>query len=77
MHLIREAEHWNALGAGEPEQIITATLADFAKALDHVTVPSGVPAETLKQLAWNLERLEAGGEIGDRPITYRRPRSRP
>jgi serine/threonine-protein kinase HipA len=76
-HLIREAEHWNALGTGEPEQIITATLADFAKALDHVTVPSGVPAAALKQLAWNLERLEAGGEIGDRPNTYRRPRRRP
>jgi hypothetical protein len=27
MHLIREAEHWNALGAGEPEQMITATRA--------------------------------------------------
>jgi serine/threonine-protein kinase HipA len=23
-HLIREAEHWNALGTGEPEQIVTA-----------------------------------------------------
>ena len=42
-HLIREAEHWNALGTGEPEQIVTATLADFAKALDHVTVPPASP----------------------------------
>jgi serine/threonine-protein kinase HipA len=33
-HLIREAERWNALGPGEPEQIVTATLTDFAKALD-------------------------------------------
>jgi serine/threonine-protein kinase HipA len=33
-HLIRGAEHWNALSAGEPEQIVTATLADFAKALE-------------------------------------------
>ena len=76
-HLIREAEHWNALGTGEPEQIVTATLADFAKALDHVTVPPGMPAATLTQLAWNLERLQAGGEIGDRPSTYRRRRKRP
>jgi serine/threonine-protein kinase HipA len=54
-HLIREAEHWNALGTGEPEQIVTATLADFAKALDHVTVPPGVLAATTAQLAWNTE----------------------
>jgi hypothetical protein len=60
-HLIREAEHWNALGTGEPEQIVTATLSDFAKALDHVTVPPGMPAATLTQLAWNVERLQAGG----------------
>lgn len=76
-HLIREAEHWNALGTGEPEQIVTATLADFAKALDHVTVPPGVLAATTAQLAWNTERLQAGGEIGDRPTSYGRRRRRP
>jgi serine/threonine-protein kinase HipA len=76
VHLIREAEHWNALGAGEPEQIVAATLADFAKALDHVTVPPGVPAATATQLAWNVERLQAGVEIGDRPAGYRRRRRR-
>jgi serine/threonine-protein kinase HipA len=76
-HLIREAERWNALGTGEPEQIVTATLADFAQALDHVTVPPGVLAATTAQLAWNTERLQAGGEIGDRPTSYRRRRRRP
>jgi serine/threonine-protein kinase HipA len=76
-HLIREAERWNALSAGEPEQIVTATLADFAKALDLVTVPPGVPAAATTQLAWNVERLQAGGEIGERPPGYRRPRRRP
>jgi serine/threonine-protein kinase HipA len=76
-HLIREAEHWNALGTGEPEQIVTATLADFAKALDHVTVPPGVLAATTAQLAWNIERLQAGGEIGDRPTSYHRRHRRP
>jgi serine/threonine-protein kinase HipA len=76
-HLIREAGRWNALGPSEPEQIITATLADFAKALDHVTPPPGVLAATVTQLAWNLERLQAGGEIGDRPASYRRRRRRP
>jgi serine/threonine-protein kinase HipA len=76
-HLIREAGRWNALGNGEPEQIITGTLADFAKALDHVTPPPGVPAATVTQLAWNLERLQAGGEIGERPASYRRRRRRP
>lgn len=75
-HLIREAEHWNALGTGEPEQIVTATLADFAKALDHVTAPPGVPAATATQLAWNVERLQAGEEIGERPAGYRRRRRR-
>ena len=75
-HLIREAERWNALGPGEPEQIVTATLADFAKALDHVTVPPGVPAATATQLAWNVERLQTGGEIGERPAGYRRRRRR-
>jgi serine/threonine-protein kinase HipA len=73
-HLIREAERWNALGTGEPEQIVTATLADFAKALDHVTVPPGVPAATATQLAWNVERLQFGEEIGERPAGYRRRR---
>jgi serine/threonine-protein kinase HipA len=76
-HLIREAGRWNALGPSEPEQIITATLADFAKALDHVTPPPGVLAATVTQLAWNLERLQAGGEIGDRQASYRRRRRRP
>jgi serine/threonine-protein kinase HipA len=76
-HLIREAERWNALSPGEAEQIITATLADFAKALDHVTPPPGVPAATMTQLAWNLQRLQAGGEIGDRPTSYRQRRRRP
>jgi serine/threonine-protein kinase HipA len=76
-HLIREAEHWNALGTGEPEQIVTATLADFAKALDLVKVPPGVPVATTTQLAWNVERLQAGGEIGKRPAGYRRRHRRP
>ncbi len=71
-HLIREAERWNALGAGEAERIVTATLADFAAALDHVAVPHGVPAAAAGQLAWNVERLQAGGEIGERPAGHRR-----
>jgi serine/threonine-protein kinase HipA len=75
-HLIREAERWNALSTGEPEQIVTATLADFTKALDHVIVPPGVPAAAAAQLAWNVERLQAGAEIGERPRTYRRRRTR-
>jgi|GEM_PF-485198 len=76
-HLIREAERWNALGTGEPERIITAALADFAKALDQVTAPPGVPAACTTQLAWNVAQLQAGGEIGDRPASYRRRRRRP
>jgi serine/threonine-protein kinase HipA len=75
-HLIREGEQWNALGAGEAERIVTATLADFAKALDRVAVPPGVHAATAAQLAWNVERLQTGGEIGERPSGYRRRRSR-
>jgi serine/threonine-protein kinase HipA len=71
-HLIREAERWNALGTGEAEQIVTATLSGFAKALDRVTVPSGVPAPAAAQLAWDVERLQAGDEIGERPSRYRR-----
>ena len=56
-----------------------ATLADFATALDHVPVPQGVPAVAVAQLAWNLERLQSGEEIGERPSGYRRRpnRSRP
>jgi hypothetical protein len=42
-HLIREAQRWNALAAGEPEQIVTTTLAGFAKALDRVPIPPGRP----------------------------------
>jgi serine/threonine-protein kinase HipA len=74
-HLIREAERWNALGVGEPEQIVTTTLTDFATALDHVAVPQGVPAAAVSQLAWNVERLKSGAEIGERPTSYRRRRS--
>jgi serine/threonine-protein kinase HipA len=76
-HLIREAQHWNALATGEPEQIVTTTLADLAKALDRVTVPPGVPPAATAQLAWNVERLQAGAEIGERPGGYRRRRRRP
>lgn len=56
--------------------IVTATLADFAKALDRVTVPLGVPASTTSQLAWNVEQLQAGVEIGERPRGYRRRQGR-
>jgi serine/threonine-protein kinase HipA len=76
-HLIREADQWNVLPPGEAERIVTATLADFAKALDHVPVPPGVPAAATAQLAWNVERLHAGSEIGERPNGYRRRRAHP
>jgi serine/threonine-protein kinase HipA len=76
-HLICEAQRWNALATGEPEQIVTTTLADFAKALDRVTVPPGVPAAATAQLAWNVERLQAGAEIGERRGGYRKRRRRP
>jgi hypothetical protein len=33
-------------------------------------------AATATQLAWNVERLQAGEEIGERPAGYRRPRRR-
>ncbi|MGO8956888.1 MAG: type II toxin-antitoxin system HipA family toxin [Streptosporangiaceae bacterium] len=71
-HLIREGERWNALGTGEAERIVSATLAGFAAALDHVPVPQGVPAAAVARLAWNVERLQSGGEIGERPSGYRR-----
>jgi serine/threonine-protein kinase HipA len=71
-HLIREGERWNALAAGEAEQVVTTTLADFAKALDSVAVPPGIPAAVTAQLAWNVDRLQAGLEIGERPSRYRR-----
>jgi serine/threonine-protein kinase HipA len=73
-HLIREAERWNALRVGEAEQIVTATLADFAKALDQVPVPQGVSSAATAQLAWNTARLRMGGEIGERPSGFRRRR---
>ncbi|HUD37629.1 MAG TPA: HipA domain-containing protein [Streptosporangiaceae bacterium] len=73
-HLVREAERWNALGVGEADRIVTSTLADFAKALDNVVVPPGIEAAVTAQLAWNLERLQAGHEIGERPSGYRRKR---
>ena len=76
-HLIHEAQRWNALPTGESERIVTTTLADFAKALDRVPVPPGVPAAAAAQLAWNVERLQSGAEIGQRPSGYRRRRSRP
>lgn len=44
-HLIREAQRWNALTTGEPERIVTTTLADFAKPLDRAPVPTGIPRQ--------------------------------
>lgn len=76
-HLVREGERWHALGAGQAERIVTRTLADFATALDRVPIPQGVPAEATAQLAWNVERLRSGAEIGERPAGYRRRRARP
>ena len=73
-HLTREAERWNAFAPGEAEQIVTTTLADFARALDRTVIPPGVPAAATAQLAWNLQRLQAGSEIGERPTGYRRRR---
>jgi serine/threonine-protein kinase HipA len=77
VHLIREAESWGALRTGEAEKTVATTLTDFAKALDRVPVPRGVPAAATAQLAWNLERLQAGAEIAERPTGYRRRRNRP
>jgi serine/threonine-protein kinase HipA len=74
--LVREAERWKVLGAGEAERIVTATLADFANALHSVVVPPGINAAVTSQLAWNVERLQAGQEIGVRSSGYRRRRSR-
>jgi serine/threonine-protein kinase HipA len=76
-HLIREGDSWNALRSGEAEQVVATTLADFAKALGRVPVPRGVATATASQLAWNVERLQSGGEIGERPSAYRRRRTRP
>ena len=59
-HLIHEAESWNTLRSGEAEGIVSVTLADFAKALNEVTVPQGVPPAAVAQLTWNLERLQSG-----------------
>lgn len=70
-HLIREAEGWNTLRSGEAEQIVAATVADFAAALDVVDVPRGVPSAAVAQLAWNVERLQSGAEIGERAARYR------
>jgi serine/threonine-protein kinase HipA len=75
-HLIREAEGWHALGAGEAEKIVTVTLADFAAALDRVPVPRGVPAAAATQLSWNVDRLQLGEEIGERLGSFRRRRRR-
>jgi hypothetical protein len=55
----------------------TSPAADFAKALDRVPVPPDVPPAAAAQLAWNVERLQSGQEIGQRPIRYRRPAQRP
>ena len=73
-HLIHEAESWNALRTGEAERVVSATLAEFAKALNEVAVPQGVPPVAVAQLAWNLERLQSGEEIGERPSGHRRRR---
>jgi hypothetical protein len=70
------ADRWNALAAGEAERIVTADLADFAAALDHVAVLRGVPAAAAGQLVWNLERSQAGSEIGGQLIGFRRRRNR-
>jgi hypothetical protein len=78
VHLVREADRWTALRVGEAERIVAETLADFAAALGRVFVPHGVSTAAAAQLAWNVERLQAGAEIGERRDGYRhRRRSRP
>ena len=69
-HLIREGERWNALGTGEAEGIVTATIADFAAALGRVPVPRGVSAAAAAQLAWNLSACSpAGRSASGRPAS--------
>ena len=63
-HLIRQAESWNALRSGEAEQTVTSALADFAKALDDVTVPRGSAGGRYVAACLDLERLQSGSEIG-------------
>jgi hypothetical protein len=57
------------LPAGDRAAVAVA-FADFAKALHSVPVPQGVPAAATAQLARNLQRLQAGEEIGERPFGY-------
>jgi hypothetical protein len=66
--LIREGEQCLALGDGEAERIVTATLANFATALDRVAVPPGVARPRQRS---SVERRALANRWGDRRATER------
>ena len=70
------SSRWAAQEPPSSEDFDTYPGTDFATALDQVAIPQGVPAAALSQLAWNVERLQAGAEIGERPSRHRRRRNR-
>lgn len=49
------------------ESLISHTLASVAEAIGAVQPPQQVSSGLIEQLEWNVSRLRAGDEIGERP----------
>ena len=64
--ILDEARSWGLISSMRASEVVSATVAALDEALSSVTPPEGVSKGLAEQLAWNVGRLLAGTEIGQR-----------
>lgn len=65
--LLREIESWHAMNGSRAETVVADTLKRFGAAIAKIDPPNNISPGLIEQLQWNLARLLAGDEIGERP----------
>ena len=64
--ILAEANSWGVIAAARASALVTATLVALDGAFTEIAVPEGVSPDMIEHLQWNVHRLLAGEEIGER-----------
>ncbi|WP_062203847.1 type II toxin-antitoxin system HipA family toxin [Demequina salsinemoris] len=65
--LLAEVAGWKVMRVARAADVVAETLRRVESALDAVPVPRGASPGMAEQIRWNVSRLLAGDEIGERP----------